>query len=1018
MADLPDAFVREAESRLRELGDGLLAIESGNADQETVGAAFRTAHGLKGDCAAVGLDEVRDLAHAIEDVLAAVRDGNGPPDAALDETLAAVDDAEAIVRAGGPDRTTVDPESRTARLRELLESTGTADAERAGDAITGVDAAAATSDDSGTAQEGSAPPDGIDPDVAAALDGASEFDDLDALDPRSGETGGESEELSGWGRFDTGSAEDDAEPEGGTAAGGGPEAMCQDEEDEDSDGLPSFESVRASVDQTDDIDTLQADIDAADFGEFDDADDATIRDLLELDPATGVNDTTAVAPSGRPADGTAGGADGPSESDRETIDDGAGDTSGAADPAAGDVGDWGIGSPAGGSIDGVDADADSTSTAEGTGDGMGDPAATGASDWKFGTIGDDTEADAGESPAADTAQTADIGADADGTAADEPADAFGLGDADRVEVGMAADAPAAGDDGDDGLPDLDTLLGDVEEGASEAGAEDPVETFGTASSVETLEARFGGLLDRDGDDGGTAGLLGVQPVAPTIETSDLDWTGGDDRNGGDGTNPGGVDGLSVDVDHAETLLTAVETLTRTHRRLERALGGDGSSVESDATDGVGTPDAAGPALQEARTALVELGRTTATLRETVVAVRSTPLSAVADRLPRVARSAARGTDIRIDVGVDVGDARLDRRVVDRLGEPLTHLVRNAVAHGIEPPDEREAAGKPREGCIEIRAERVRDRVAIEVRDDGRGLDTDALGRVAVERGLVDAAEVESMPAAAIHDLAFRPGVSTAGGVTELSGRGVGMDAVREAAAELNGTVEVESVPGEGTTVRLLLPVAVSITEALLVESGDELFAVPLSAVASVVDANRIETTPDGHERLPPKNEGRAAGAGTSGSASAFDPAGGAAAVPEDWPPERTATGTGTGVDPDGTATPATDPVPVWRLAATFDTDGSREGTGGRLLRIRPELREIAIHCDRVVDSREIVVRPYESVLADVPGIGGTTTRPNGKLINVIDVNSLGRDSADTAARTDPGDGDGPTDATRAASDTA
>jgi two-component system chemotaxis sensor kinase CheA len=218
-----------------------------------------------------------------------------------------------------------------------------------------------------------------------------------------------------------------------------------------------------------------------------------------------------------------------------------------------------------------------------------------------------------------------------------------------------------------------------------------------------------------------------------------------------------------------------------------------------------------------------LGRGFAELEERIVELRLVPLA------PAFARARRRVLKIAADLGRDVEvetvgeDVRLDKAIVDRIAGPLAHLLNNAVDHGLEPPEAREAAGKPRRGRVVLRAEQRGNRVAVSVEDDGRGVDAEALARVAGERGVGESGL----------DAVFRPGVTTAGGVTEISGRGVGLDAVAVAVAALGGDVEVSSEPGRGTTFTLTLPTTLVMVSAFFVEAGGETYAVDVNQIAEL-----------------------------------------------------------------------------------------------------------------------------------------------------------------------------------------
>ena len=227
-------------------------------------------------------------------------------------------------------------------------------------------------------------------------------------------------------------------------------------------------------------------------------------------------------------------------------------------------------------------------------------------------------------------------------------------------------------------------------------------------------------------------------------------------------------------------------------------------------------------------------RVTEALQAAVMQVRMIPLSHVFQRFPRLVRDLSRRLGKPIRLVVEGEEAEADKNVVEDLAEPLVHLLRNACDHGIEPPDEREAAGKPREGTVRLRAVAHDDHVVIEVSDDGRGMDPAVIRRKAYEKGVIGEQELESLDDQAALQLIFAPGFSTAERVSDVSGRGVGMDAVRAMVRRVGGEVRVHSVPGAGTTVRLVLPLSVAVSQVMIVEAGGQHFGVPVEAIRETV----------------------------------------------------------------------------------------------------------------------------------------------------------------------------------------
>jgi two-component system chemotaxis sensor kinase CheA len=224
------------------------------------------------------------------------------------------------------------------------------------------------------------------------------------------------------------------------------------------------------------------------------------------------------------------------------------------------------------------------------------------------------------------------------------------------------------------------------------------------------------------------------------------------------------------------------------------------------------------------------------LQKSVMKIRMVPVEQLFRRFPRIVRDIARLRDKEIALDISGQNTDLDKSILDALGEPLAHLLRNAADHGIEAPADRQRAGKPARGTIRLNAYHEGDQVVIEVSDDGRGLDCDKIIRRAVERGIFTAEEATRVSESEALQLIFRPGFSTKDEITEISGRGVGLDVVKAVLESMKGLVEVTSEAGRGTTFKLLVPLTLASIQALLFRVDGRLYAVPL---ASVVEITRI-----------------------------------------------------------------------------------------------------------------------------------------------------------------------------------
>jgi two-component system chemotaxis sensor kinase CheA len=327
-------------------------------------------------------------------------------------------------------------------------------------------------------------------------------------------------------------------------------------------------------------------------------------------------------------------------------------------------------------------------------------------------------------------------------------------------------------------------------------------------------------------------------------------------------------------------------------------------------------------------------------------MRLIPLKKVVGKFPRMVRDLSRDLDKDVEFTIEGEDIELDRTILTEISDPLMHIIRNAVDHGIESPAEREAAGKPPTGQVELRASRERDHVIIEVADDGAGLDVDEIRRQAIEQGVRSPEELEAMDRSSVYDLVFHPGFSTADEVTDTSGRGVGMDVVHDTVTQLDGSVNVESDPGEGTTVSLRLPVTMAIVKVLFVEVGEEEYGIPLKNVDEITRTTDVKQI-NGTEVIKHDD----------------------------------------------------DIYPVVHLGERFEVPGAHNGhreeiagnghkDDGMLVRIRESERQVALHCDEVNSQEEVVVKPLEGILSGTPGLSGTAVLGDGNIVHILDVVTL------------------------------
>jgi two-component system chemotaxis sensor kinase CheA len=272
--------------------------------------------------------------------------------------------------------------------------------------------------------------------------------------------------------------------------------------------------------------------------------------------------------------------------------------------------------------------------------------------------------------------------------------------------------------------------------------------------------------------------------------------------------------IRVGVDVLEDMMTLVSELVLTRNQLLQINRGR-------------TDDSFSPPLQR-------LSTITGELQDSVMKTRMQPIGQAWKKLPRIIRDLANELDKKIDLVLDGEGTELDRQVLEQIRDPLTHMVRNSADHGLEGPDERRAAGKPETGQIQLSAYHEGGSVVIRLRDDGRGLDTVRIREKAIEKGLLSRSDAEALSEAQIHRLIFAPGFSTAAAVTNVSGRGVGMDVVRSNIEQIGGQIDLQSTFGAGCTVTIKIPLTLAIISALVVGAGGERFAVPQGSVLELI----------------------------------------------------------------------------------------------------------------------------------------------------------------------------------------
>ncbi len=325
------------------------------------------------------------------------------------------------------------------------------------------------------------------------------------------------------------------------------------------------------------------------------------------------------------------------------------------------------------------------------------------------------------------------------------------------------------------------------------------------------------------------------------------------------------------------------------------------------------------------------------LHDKVMSVRMTPLSLITDRLPRTARDLARKMGRDVDLVITGAEIELDRAILDELADPVLHLLRNCIDHGVEDPADRLALGKGSRGRIVVAAHRDRDRVLLEIEDDGRGMDTERLKEKAVERGLITAEAAQVMTEREACLLACLPGVSTAATVTDVSGRGVGMDAVKRAVESVGGTLDIDSAPGRGSRFTLRLPLTVAVVNVLLVGVGCEVFGLPIAKVRAVVEVDPARLS---RSRNAPM------------------------------------------LSHDGALLPV---HPLGELLAVRRAPAG--GTRPHVI-LDAELGQVALEVDRLLGQEEAVLKPLSRPLDLVSGLAGVTILGTGRPIFILDIPRL------------------------------
>ena len=338
-------------------------------------------------------------------------------------------------------------------------------------------------------------------------------------------------------------------------------------------------------------------------------------------------------------------------------------------------------------------------------------------------------------------------------------------------------------------------------------------------------------------------------------------------------------------------------------------------------------------IKEMDEAIGMVERSVSELQNLMMLIRMIPLNHIFNRLPRVVRDVAQYDSKEVEFVMEGGETELDRSVMDGLNDPLLHLIRNAVNHGIEAPDVREKAGKPRKGFVKLAAHRDRDNVIIELIDDGAGINVEKVKRKAVEKGLITQEVANTYTTDQAIELLFLPGFSTADKISDISGRGVGLDVVRRSIESLKGTIRVETTPGKGSRFELLLPPTMAIVDIMIVRINGRRLGIPISSIVEIANYRRDETHTIGK---------------------------GEAVLLRDE---------------------------VIQLHWLNDMVGASAACE-ILIVVQYQKRKCCIPVDLVEGKQEVVVKPLSSFIGNTRGVSGITILGDGDVIPVLDINTI------------------------------
>ena len=380
--------------------------------------------------------------------------------------------------------------------------------------------------------------------------------------------------------------------------------------------------------------------------------------------------------------------------------------------------------------------------------------------------------------------------------------------------------------------------------------------------------------------------------------------------------------IRVDVERVENLMNLVGEIVLDRNRILRVT----ADVERECRS---------EAVEKLVEAVTSLDRTVSDLQVAVMKLRMQPIKKIFSKFPRLVRDLARKLNKKVQLIIEGEDTELDRSILDKLEDPLIHLVRNALDHGIEPPEERVAKGKPEVGTIRLFAYHEGDHIIVGIQDDGRGIDPEKIKKKALEKGLITPEQAAQMSDKEAYELIFMPGFSTAEKVSDVSGRGVGMDVVASTIHSLRGSIEIESELGKGTTILLKLPLTVAIIRTLMIGVNSQVYAVPLHSVVEVVRYNESLVKDVGSFRSFMLRE---------------------------------------------------EVLPLFSLNELLELPDEDEKHFVVIVKVGEKY--IAVSIENLLGEEEIVIKSLGELLSDIPGIAGATIAGDGRVVLILDLNSL------------------------------